>query len=180
MKKLVILIATLLMIIAMCSCSAFEKTEAIPLTLENIDDYLVLEKSISGGTLKSSPSIVGYGIKDYEGDGTISIKATKIAEANFENVSIKIQIILNRGGLQKQWRFSSGGRFEKFYDDDNGTCRKDVNMTISYDGVGEITENAYFELDEFWINYISDPMDLSPACQFEITEVSGNVIVPKG
>ena len=164
-KTAMILIAILLMIMTMCSCSAFEKTETIPLTTNNISDYLVLEKTVSGGDVKSESSVLGFGFKDYEGEGDISIKATKIAEANFENVSVKVRIILSYGHSEKQWCFSSGGRFG--IDGYEGACVKEIDMVISYDGVGEITESAYYA-GASSANPISSPMNLSGASRFDI------------
>ena len=176
MKKLAIFLLVSVFLITLSACE-----KEIELTPDNITEYLSFTKEYSGGDVENNSSLPDYLGGCYVGEGTYTLKTARTANANFENVKVRVKLILNGGTLpdNETWQFKSGGNkyFIPSSGSETGGYEKIVEMNISYEGNGSVSENVC--LDKVW-KYSWPPASLDHGvCSFEIVSVTGNVIVHK-
>lgn len=178
MKKIIALLLMLILMFSLCACG----TETIELTPENIKEYLTIAKETSGGAIEESSAGTGTALdafyKRCTSEGTVTLKAVPSTEAKFENVTMKIRMYLSKGRIDKEWEFATGGTYYKLYDDDEGTCYKDVTMVVSYDGEGSVSADAVLDVLRSSISH-DILWELTSSASYEILDVSGTAIVPK-
>ncbi len=186
MKKVIALFLCLSLLLALTACSVqSEATETEPepekiqLTPENISNFLEFSINVDDSDVKES-SLYGWTVQT--GKATISIKATKMQDVTFENLSLTVRLKMDSYGKDEEgdwigWSFDSGA-----FEDDIGWLCKDIYLTIAYDGT-VVSDPCYLTFRRSSPDFAAwEPDDFnSRGIRFiDVLEVTGNVVANAG
>lgn len=107
MKKIISLLLVITMVLSLCACE-----KEIPLTTENIQEYLSVSAIVEDCEIESSKI---FGITFYDGKATLKINTFKKSNVTFQNVTIKCKVYT---GVETSpsfyelygWEFNSGNK----------------------------------------------------------------------
>ncbi len=149
------------------------KPVEIPLTLENVEDYLLIETNLE------ECNISDLGNKKYDGTAILAVTSRSLVNCEYKNVKITVELMTDQVfDWNYYWGFGGKGdtTFVRENDDSSTgftfTGYYDIDLRVSFDGTADknLSMAAYVP----WNTIITscDP----PEVTFTIVAVSGTVI----
>lgn len=165
MKRLTILLLTLIMALSLSACGGGE--QKIELTTENITDYLTITVDVTECKVnEDSINILGMSIPDISGNAEIEISTIAQSDVNFEDV----EIVLTLEPRNIRWSFVRGNK-QRTSTSEQTINYKEQRISIPFSGETTITDELELDTDDR-----IGVFDLERV-GWEVTEVSGYVII---
>ncbi len=187
MKKAFVWLMAIAVMCSFCACSsnnpggstvgetmpvATEPVE-IPLTLENVEDYLLIETNLE------ECNISNLGNKKYNGNAVLAVTSRSLGNCEYKNVKITVKLSTDQVfDWDYYWGF--GGMKDTIFvrESDNSytgftfTGYYDMDLRISFDGTAYKTQSMV--ANSPWNTFITSCEP--PEVTFKIVQVSGTVI----